>query len=129
MAASRGRAAAAVLALRHLGTARTGAYFSAAPFVGAAVSLPMFADLPGPLFWMAAVLMGAGIGPHLTETHEHTPAHMPIDHVHEHTHDSHHQHEYDSPVSAGTAHTHAHRHEVLVHALPHFPDIHHRHEH
>jgi drug/metabolite transporter (DMT)-like permease len=33
-----------VLALRHLGTARTGAYFSLAPFVGAAISLLLFRE-------------------------------------------------------------------------------------
>jgi len=31
-----------VLGLRHLGTARTGAYFSTAPFIGAALALPLF---------------------------------------------------------------------------------------
>src|SRR5919199_3259559 len=35
-----------VLALRHLGTARTGAYFSSAPFVGAALSLAVFRERP-----------------------------------------------------------------------------------
>src|SRR4051812_8754223 len=33
-----------VLALRHLGTARTGAYFSTAPFVGAVLAIAMFGD-------------------------------------------------------------------------------------
>src|SRR5471030_1404817 len=41
-----------VLALRHLGTARTGAYFSAAPFVGAAISLFLPGEQPGALFWI-----------------------------------------------------------------------------
>jgi drug/metabolite transporter (DMT)-like permease len=31
-----------VLALRHLGSARTGAYFSVAPFLGAIIALPCF---------------------------------------------------------------------------------------
>ena len=35
-----------VMALRHLGTARTGAYFSAAPFVGALTSLLLLAEVP-----------------------------------------------------------------------------------
>lgn len=35
-----------VLALRHLGIARTGAYFSIAPFVGAVVSVPLAFVLP-----------------------------------------------------------------------------------
>src|SRR5882672_10496800 len=33
-----------VLGLRHLGTARTGAYFSTAPFIGAALALPLFGE-------------------------------------------------------------------------------------
>ena len=33
-----------ILALRHLGTARTGAYFATAPFVGALVAIPLFSE-------------------------------------------------------------------------------------
>jgi drug/metabolite transporter (DMT)-like permease len=44
-----------VLALRELGTARTGAYFSTAPFVGAAsASLVCSARPTPPQFWLAA---------------------------------------------------------------------------
>ena len=43
-----------VLALRHLGTARTGAYFSLAPFIGAALSLVLFWGLPTLAFLVAA---------------------------------------------------------------------------
>ncbi|MDO8772232.1 MAG: DMT family transporter [Burkholderiaceae bacterium] len=118
-----------VLALRHLGTARTGAYFSAAPFVGAAISLVMLGDVPGPLFWGAAALMGGGIWLHLTETHEHEHEHVPMDHVHEHSHDSHHQHEHDFDWDGKEPHAHSHRHAPLRHAHPHYPDIHHRHDH
>jgi drug/metabolite transporter (DMT)-like permease len=35
-----------VLGLRHLGAARTGAYFSTAPFIGAALALPLFGETP-----------------------------------------------------------------------------------
>jgi drug/metabolite transporter (DMT)-like permease len=35
-----------VLGLRHLGAARTGAYFSTAPFIGAALALPLFGEPP-----------------------------------------------------------------------------------
>jgi drug/metabolite transporter (DMT)-like permease len=118
-----------VLALRHLGTARTGAYFSAAPFVGAAVSLVMFGEMPGPLFWTAAVLMGGGIWLHLTETHEHTHVHLPMEHVHAHVHDIHHQHEHDFAWDGTSPHAHPHRHDLLEHAHAHYPDIHHRHDH
>ena len=118
-----------VLALRHLGTARTGAYFSAAPFVGAAISLAMLGDRPGVLFWIAAALMGGGIWLHLTEHHDHEHAHAPTEHTHEHSHDSHHQHEHDFDWSGQEPHAHVHRHAPLTHSHPHYPDIHHRHRH
>ena len=118
-----------VLALRHLGTARTGAYFSAAPFVGAAISLPMLGEVPGPAFWAAAALMGAGIWLHLTELHEHEHEHEPMAHAHEHSHDAHHQHAHDFEWDGAEPHAHPHRHQPLKHSHPHYPDIHHRHEH
>jgi drug/metabolite transporter (DMT)-like permease len=118
-----------VLALRNLGAARTGAYFSAAPFVGAAVSLILLGDTPGAGFWLGGALMGAGILLHLTETHVHPHAHKPMGHAHEHSHDEHHQHEHDFPWDDKDPHTHPHRHVSMTHAHPHFPDIHHRHEH
>ena len=37
-----------VVALRHLGTARTGAYFSVAPFIGAAMAVPLLGESVGP---------------------------------------------------------------------------------
>ncbi|WLI88838.1 DMT family transporter [Massilia sp. R2A-15] len=118
-----------VLALRHLGTARTGAYFSAAPFVGAAISLLMLRETPGALFWIAAALMGAGIWLHLTERHEHEHLHEPLYHAHAHSHDEHHQHEHDFEWDGVEPHSHPHEHEPLRHSHPHYPDIHHRHEH
>lgn len=118
-----------VLALRHLGTARTGAYFSAAPFAGAAIALLMLGETPGPVFWVAAALMGAGIWLHLTETHAHMHTHVPMSHAHAHRHDAHHQHTHDFPWDGKEPHSHPHQHAALAHAHPHFPDIHHRHRH
>jgi drug/metabolite transporter (DMT)-like permease len=118
-----------VLALRNLGTARTGAYFSIAPFAGAALSLLLLAETPGLLFWAAAALMGAGIWLHLTEKHAHEHSHAPMFHSHRHQHDAHHQHEHDSAWDGKEPHTHPHRHEELTHSHAHFPDIHHRHKH
>jgi drug/metabolite transporter (DMT)-like permease len=118
-----------VLALRHLGTARTGAYFSAAPFVGAAISLLMLGDTPGPFFWIAAALMGGGIWLHLIENHEHEHVHTPLEHTHEHLHDSHHQHEHEAGWDGTEPHAHPHVHAPIRHAHPHYPDIHHRHDH
>jgi drug/metabolite transporter (DMT)-like permease len=48
-----------VVALRHLGTARTGAYFSVAPLFGVALSLAIWPDAPPAGFWFAALLMAA----------------------------------------------------------------------
>ena len=118
-----------VLALRHLGTARTGAYFSAAPFAGAAISLVLFGEQPGALFWAAALLMAAGIWLHLTESHEHAHAHEPMDHIHAHHHDAHHQHAHDAGWDGTEPHVHAHSHTQLEHAHKHYPDIHHQHKH
>lgn len=118
-----------VVALRELGTARTGAYFSTAPFAGAILSLlllgePVTLQLAG-----AGALMAAGLWLHLTERHEHQHSHAPLDHEHEHAHDNHHRHEHGFPVAPGERHTHHHAHEPLKHSHPHYPDSHHRHDH
>jgi drug/metabolite transporter (DMT)-like permease len=118
-----------VLALRHLGAARTGAYFSVAPFVGAISSIFLFQDMPGALFWSAAVLMAVGIWLHLTEEHGHFHAHKAMSHAHDHAHDEHHQHAHDFPWEGKEPHAHEHQHESLTHLHTHFPDIHHRHTH
>ncbi|WP_395401074.1 DMT family transporter [Pseudoduganella sp. UC29_106] len=118
-----------VLALRHLGTARTGAYFSAAPFVGASISMVFLAERPGPLFWFAVALMGTGIWLHLTESHEHEHTHDLMEHTHEHSHDEHHQHEHDVEWDGREPHVHPHMHVPLTHSHKHYPDIHHRHDH
>jgi drug/metabolite transporter (DMT)-like permease len=118
-----------VLALRHIGTARTGAYFSLAPFVGAGVSLMLFREAVTPLFVGAAALMGIGVWLHLTEHHEHTHTHEPLAHSHQHVHDEHHQHQHEPGMDTTEPHTHWHVHEPLTHRHPHYPDIHHRHAH
>ncbi len=118
-----------VLALRHLGTARTGAYFSTAPFVGAALSFLLLADAPTWSFWIAAALMAFGVWLHLSEHHEHKHTHLAISHNHLHAHDEHHQHAHLPNDPADEPHSHLHRHEPLPHAHPHVPDIHHQHQH
>ena len=118
-----------VLALRGLGTARTGAYFSIAPFMGAAVAVLVFGESTGLVFWVAASLMGLGIYLHLTETHDHVHLHLPMEHDHAHVHDEHHQHDHDFSWSGSEAHQHRHQHSLVSHIHAHFPDIHHRHEH
>lgn len=121
-----------VLALRNLGTARTGAYFSTAPFVGAVLSLAMFRERPTPLLLFAAGLMAFGVWLHLTERHQHEHQHEAMEHDHGHLHDEHHNHVHalsDPPVTDPTPHTHRHWHQPMAHTHPHYPDIHHRHGH
>jgi len=117
-----------VIGLRHLGTARTGAYFSIAPFFGAMLAILMGEPATIQLF-IAGALMALGTWLHLTERHEHGHHHSALMHDHEHVHDEHHQHDHDTPVTPGTKHRHLHWHEPLDHTHPHFPDSHHRHNH
>ncbi len=117
-----------VVALRRLGTARTGAYFSLAPFIGAGFALLLGAS-PTATLGVAGLLMGAGVWLHLTETHEHRHFHTVLEHEHQHVHDEHHRHSHVDGRPAPEPHSHAHVHEPLDHAHPHFPDAHHRHEH
>lgn len=119
-----------VLALRGLGTARTGAYFATAPFIGAAVAIIFFQETTTTSFWIAAGLMATGVALHVTERHAHEHVHEAVFHAHAHVHDVHHQHVHDPDGwDQKEPHTHPHRHEPLRHAHPHFPDTHHRHRH
>ncbi len=117
-----------ILALRHIGTARAGAYYSVAPFFGTLLALSMGEALSLPLL-IAAALMIIGVWLHLTERHHHAHTHQPITHDHWHTHDEHHRHEHPDPVTAGTRHRHEHGHTPLTHTHEHYPDSHHRHAH
>lgn len=120
-----------VLGLRHLGTARTGAYFSIAPFFGAALSILLLHEQVTMQLLVAGALMAIGVWLHLTEHHSHAHAHGSVDHEHEHMHDEHHQHEHEDTQisSADGKHAHPHRHDPLTHEHAHYPDAHHRHDH
>ena len=118
-----------VLSLRGLGAARTGAYFSIAPFMGASIALVLLAEPAVPVFWVACLLMGLGVWLHLTEHHEHTHTHEPMEHSHLHDHDEHHQHEHDRYRDGDESHEHLHQHAAVTHKHPHYPDFHHRHTH
>lgn len=118
-----------VVALRHLGTARTGAYFSVAPFFGAVIAVLLLGEPVTARLAAAGVLMALGVWLHVTERHVHEHVHEGIEHEHEHGHDAHHQHEHDEPVPPVAPHTHRHRHEPMVHRHEHYPDAHHRHRH
>jgi len=117
-----------IVALRHVGTARAGAYYSVAPFFGAVLALVLGEPVTWPLV-VAGILMGIGVWLHLTERHEHEHTHEAITHDHWHVHDEHHRHVHDVPVPAGTRHRHVHTHEPLTHTHEHYPDSHHRHGH
>ncbi|HEX7386552.1 MAG TPA: EamA family transporter [Castellaniella sp.] len=118
-----------VVALRTLGTARTGAYFSVAPLFGVIISLVLWPDMPGILFWVAAALMALGVWLHVQERHEHEHTHEPLEHSHMHRHDAHHQHEHTFAWDGKEPHSHPHHHDALTHTHPHYPDIHHQHSH
>jgi drug/metabolite transporter (DMT)-like permease len=118
-----------VLALRGLGTARTGAYFSTAPFIGAAVAFFVFPETTSLAFWIAAVLMAFGVWLHLTEHHAHEHLHEALEHEHEHEHDEHHRHAHEFESRDSSKHIHRHTHAQLKHTHPHYPDVHHRHVH
>lgn len=118
-----------VLALRHLGTARTGAYFSIAPFVGAVVSVPLLGEAVNLQIAAAGALMAFGVWLHLTERHEHEHEHGEMAHEHRHAHDEHHDHAHDEAVDPTATHSHWHQHRSLRHAHAHTPDSHHRHSH
>lgn len=119
-----------VLALRGLGAARTGAYFSTAPFIGAAVSLVLLGESTTPLFWAATALMAVGVWLHLTEHHEHDHTHEAATHSHLHAHrDGHHDHAHDFDWDENAPHDHVHQHLTVRHKHPHFPDVDHRHAH
>jgi drug/metabolite transporter (DMT)-like permease len=117
-----------VVALRRLGTARTGAYFSLAPFIGAALAVALGAPVNGVLL-AAAALMGAGLWLHLSEHHAHTHHHDRLTHEHVHEHDAHHRHGHAGGWDGREPHSHVHTHESLTHAHAHYPDAHHRHGH
>jgi len=118
-----------IIALRNLGTARTAAYFSVAPFFGAGVALLLLGEQTTGLFWIAALLMALGVWLHVSERHEHPHVHEAMEHDHAHVHDEHHQHEHAEHWDGKEPHAHTHRHHSLIHSHPHYPDLHHRHDH
>jgi drug/metabolite transporter (DMT)-like permease len=118
-----------ILALRGLGAARTGAYFSTAPFIGAAIAVSVLGEPTTLTFWVAATLMGAGVWLHLSEHHEHHHTHEHLVHNHGHRHDEHHRHAHAFTWDGTEPHTHEHEHQPLTHTHAHYPDVHHQHAH
>ena len=118
-----------VLSLRHLGTARTGAYFAIAPFAGALISLIALGEAVGSYCWLAALLMALGVGLHLLERHQHVRPHEPAFREHGHSHDAHHQLAHDAAWDGREPHVHRHQHLSLTQGHAHFPDVHYEHSH
>ncbi len=116
-----------ITALRKLGSARTAAYFASAPFAGVGLALLIGSGTPPPAFWLAFLLMAAGVWLHLSERHSHLHTHTAQVHDHEHVHDLHHQHDHAPGEDARQPHRHPHRHQPVTHAHAHTPDLHHRH--
>jgi len=118
-----------VLALRHLGTARTGAYYATAPFIGAILAVLLLHDPLSLSLLIAGALMATGVYLHLTETHVHEHVHEALSHEHRHYHDDMHDHVHGPDDPQGEPHSHWHEHAPRVHSHPHYPDLHHRHRH
>ena len=117
-----------IVGMRHLGTARAGAYYAIAPFFGAILAVALGDKVTWPML-LAGILMAMGVWLHLTERHHHRHVHPPAIHDHSHTHDEHHEHDHTEPAAAGTRHKHRHIHQPVAHSHDHYPDMDHRHEH
>jgi len=118
-----------ITSLGHIGTARTGAIFSTAPFIGSLLSIVFLKESMTLPFGIALLLMAGGVWLHLSEDHGHEHAHEELAHSHEHIHDDHHQHAHSESDPEGEIHSHHHVHRPMTHKHPHFPDIHHQHRH
>jgi len=117
-----------IVALRHLGSARTSAHFAISPFIGAAVAIGLLGEPLTGAFAASLGLMVAATWLLLTERHGHDHSHERAEHAHAHAHDEHHVHAHErSEVTE--PHTHWHAHEPTTHTHPHLPDLHHRHPH
>lgn len=120
-----------IRAMRELGAARTSALFGTAPFVGAVLSLLLFRESQGTLFFFSLPIMIIGAVFLLKEEHEHLHKHETTEHEHRHIHnDSHHTHGHsDNEIPKNGYHSHGHEHEFIIHEHEHTPDIYHRHVH
>ena len=98
-----------IRAMRGLGAARTSALFNIAPLVGVILSLILFRNQPGLMFFITIPLILLGAYLLIFETHTHAHLHQAVVHDHVHTHDDgHHAHQHeDSEVGK---HSHMHEH-------------------
>jgi drug/metabolite transporter (DMT)-like permease len=122
-----------LMALRHMGSARTGLFLALSPFFGVIYSFILFQESLHPVFLPAFFIMVIGAYLLVSERHSHQHYHPPIVHDHRHTHDDlHHDHIHDKnapPLSPSGDHSHLHAHKAMTHDHPHKPDLHHQHDH
>ena len=118
-----------ITSLGSIGTARTGAVFSTAPFIGSFLSILLLGEPLTLPFSIALLLMAGVLWFHFSENHSHEHIHDELEHSHDHTHYEHHLHEHSENDTAGEPHSHLHKHSRITHSHPHFPDIHHLHRH
>jgi len=117
-----------IRAMRGLGAARTSALYGTAPLAGIILSIVLFSEFPGWLFFVAIPFMLIGTLLLVNDTHDHLHRHESLVHEHSHVHDDgHHGHRHQDYSTK--RHSHVHQHEEIFHSHEHLPDIHHRHVH
>lgn len=106
-----------ILAQKDLGAAKTSAYYSIAPFLGAAFGMVLLGERPGSRFYVALIFMiistvlmaKDSISLQHTHTHVHIHTHVhrhgDMVHVHEHQHEHSHTHVH---AEDGECHSHTH---------------------
>jgi len=119
-----------IISLNSIGTARTGAIFSSAPFIGSIIAITFLGEhLTIPVSF-AFLFMAGGVWLHLSENHGHEHTHHFLEHKHIHDHtDEHHQHQHLNIKDTNVVHDHHHKHSRMKHKHLHFPDTHHQHKH
>ena len=115
-----------ILAQRHLGAAKTSAFYSIAPFLGVLFGM-LLGERPAPLFYLALALMILSTMLMVRDT-------AALQHLHPHTHVHTHPHYHNGILHTHPhAHTHSHLHEhgadTAAHRHHHLMLYHHRHSH
>ncbi len=87
-----------IRALRGWGSARTGAFFSLAPFIGAMGSIVILRENISGNLMPAFMLMAAGAWLIASEKHIHAHYHGGVLHAHEHYHDIEHEHDHEAKI-------------------------------
>lgn len=106
-----------IKAQKHLGAAKTSAYYSVAPFLGVAFGMLLLGERPGLQFYVGLVVMIAATALMVSDT-------IALQHTHEHVHIHTHEHRHGQ-----TVHTHEHQH-IHTHTHTHGDnESEHRHNH